>query len=410
MNVYREAFLNIKKFPPVFWLVIAATLINQMGNMAFVFLLLYVTQHLGFSLYQGALSFAVISGSMLLSGIISGNLIDHLGAPRIMIAAIILNGVILITFPLIHHYYLIIFFCFLWGLFYGIYRPASQTFVSYLSREGLHKITFSVYRLAVNLGMSIGPAVGGYLVIRSFPAIFIVNGLANLFAGILLILGLVRTTWILHKPVAKEKKLLSLTWLKKDAALRWFLIGLVPISMVFYQHESTLPVYLKNDLGLSLSLYGWLFTINTLMIVFLELPFNVASLNWPYRYNFILGSVFIAAGFGGLYFASAAWHIILGTVIWTIGEMILFPAATSYLAEIAPEGHRGSYMSLFTASTNMGMLLGPWAGALVMQQIGGSAVWVFCGLLGLISIAIFNTLIDAKSQVQEPVLHKKSAL
>lgn len=392
MHFYRELFLNIKKFPNTFWLVTIAAFVNQMGNMAFVFIVLYATQHLGYSLSQGAGGFAVISGAMLIGSVVAGNLIDRIGAVRIMIGSIFLNGFIVMFIPTVTSYYSLLGLCAIWGFCIGFYRPASQTLVSYLSPEGLQKITFSLYRLAVNLGMSIGPALGGYLAVKSFSIIFIVNGIMNILAGMILVWGLFRSKWFFYRPEGTHKNTFVLKWLLHDASLRWFLFGMILVEMIFYQHESTLAVYLQQNLHFSTSFYGLLFTVNTLMIVFLELSLNAATLNWPYRINFILGALFISLGFSGMYFASEKWHILLLTAIWTLGEMILFPSASSYIAETAPEGRRGSYMSLLNTSTNVGMLIGPWIGALAMQQSGGTALWILCGIWGFFSIVIFSFL------------------
>jgi predicted MFS family arabinose efflux permease len=133
-------------------------------------------------------------------------------------------------------------------------------------------------------------------------------------------------------------------------------------------------------------------TINTLLIVFIELPLNIATLNWSYRINFILGSFFTTVGFAGMYFVTLKGQIVLLAVCWTIGEMILFPASNSYVADIAPEANRGSYMSLYNTSFNIGLILGPWCGALIMQQLGAHGLWISCGLWGLLSIIGFYFL------------------
>jgi MFS family permease len=392
MNLYRETFLNISKFPRTFWWVILATFINQIGNMAIVFLMLYATQHLKLSISQGAVAFAVVSAMMFFSGLFSGNVIDRIGAAKITIIAVVINGLILFTFPFIKSYHTLLFCCLLWGTSFGTYRSASQTLVSFFSTGDLHKITFAVFRLAINLGMSIGPAIGGYLATHSFQDIFIFNGVANLLAGMILLILLINGSIQFSQHTHLEKKVFSLKLLKHDSALRFFVIAMIPISMVFFQHESTLAVYMKEDLGLPISLYGWLFTINTLIIVCFELVLNVATLNWPYRVNFILGTIFIAAGFAGVVFATTGLHIILVTIIWTIGEMILFPSTSSYIAEIAPEGQRGSYMSLYNAAGNLGMFIGPWTGAIVMQHLGGATLWSLCAVMGVISIIFFSFL------------------
>ena len=206
-----------------------------------------------------------------------------------MVTSLIVNSLILFLFPLVHSYVPMLVMCLLWGFSYSLYRPASQTLVTELSTPGMHKITFSVFRLAVNLGLSIGPAIGGYLAEHSFVVIFMVNGLANLLAACILIIGLVYTIRFRSKKTPERKLGLNLHWLKKDAVLRLFILAMIPLSMVFFQHESTLAVFMSRDLQFPLRFYGWLFTLNTLLIVFFELPLNVLSLHWTYRTSFMLG-------------------------------------------------------------------------------------------------------------------------
>lgn len=392
MSIYREALQHIRTLPNAFWVVICATLMNQIGNMAFVFLMLYLNKHLHFTLTQSSIAIVAFGSSMLMTGLFGGSLVDTIGAARVMAANLFLNGLVLLLFPWVHHFPGIIGMCLLWGLSFGLYRPASQTFVSYLSHAGMHKVTFSVYRLAINLGMSVGPAIGGYLATHSFVAIFIANGVANLLASFILLAGLSRSAWFNHRPAYKPTYELSIKWLKHDKTLRIFAMALIPITIIFYQHSSTLAIFLNHDLNLPLTLYGLLFTLNTLMIVFFELPLNVVTLKWPYRLVFILGALFITLGFAGYYFAAQIWEVLLLTVLWTIGEMIIFPAATSYIADIASEERRGSYMSMYSACSSIGLLCGPSVGGIVMEYAGAQGLWLSCGVLGLIAIIIFMYL------------------
>lgn len=366
--------------------------LNQIGNMAFIFLILYTTQYLGFSLAQSSLIFVSFSGSMLLAGLLGGVLIDRIGSVKIMISTLIGNGIILLIFPSIHNYYICILSCLIWGCVSGLYRPASQTLISHLSPPSLYKVTFSIYRLSLNLGMSIGPAIGGYIAMHSFPLIFSLNGLINLLASLILIIGFYKSTWLKFKESHQPKKILAFKYLKYDPVLRKFVLGLIPVLMIFFQHQSTLSIFVHDNLNLPLSFYGFIFTVNTLIIVFFELILTVSIINWPYRFNFILGSSLIIIGFAGLYFATLEWHILLLVVSWTFGEMILFPSASSYIAEIAPVAQRGVYMSMYSTSSNIGMLLGPWGGAMIMQHFGNKNLWLACGIWGMISILIFIKL------------------
>jgi len=396
MNSFILHYSRIRSFPIAFWIVIAATFINQIGNMAIVFLILYLNDHLQFSLAHASFAFVTFSTGMLISGIVGGSLVDKFGAARMMTLSLFANGTVFVFFPIAHAYFNILFLCMLVGLAYGLYRPASQTFVSQLSVPGMYKLTFSVYRLVINLGMSIGPALGGYLAYYSFTSIFFVNGIANLIASAILFAGLFRSSWFKRRPT--QPIVIGFKWLLHDAALRLFVMGMIPIFMIFFQHESTLAIFLHRNLHFPMYFYGLLFSLNTLLIVFFELPLNVATMNWPYRLNLTLGSFFITAGFAGLYFATEQWHVILLAIIWTLGEMILYPAATSYIAEIAPESRRGSYMSMYSTCTNVGMLLGPWGGAIIMEKFGASSLWVLCGWWGLIAIVILCSLSQSVDQ------------
>lgn len=246
MTTFREKFARIKTFPRAFWLLISAVFINQAGNAAIVFLVLYLTQHLHFSLIEASYVFGALGISMLLAGLLGGALIDRFGGARMMAAALFCNSLVLLTFPLVKNFHNIFCLCIAWGLIFGFYRPATQTFVAVLTPTNTHKIAFSVYRLAVNLGMSIGPAVAGYLAMHSYPAIFIANGISNLLAGIILFFGFRQTQyWLIQKSASKTQKPsgFGFKWIFRDKLLYWFLIGLIPISMVFYQHSSTLPVF-----------------------------------------------------------------------------------------------------------------------------------------------------------------------
>lgn len=404
MTLYRETYKHIRSFSFPFWIVIGATLMNQIGNMALVFLVLYLHEGIGLSLSQSSFAFAIFSASMLISGLIGGILIDQFGAARIMTWALMANGLTVLIFPMVHYYPSILAMSLLWGFFYGLYRPASQTFVSQLSSPGIHKVTFSVYRLALNLGMSIGPAFGGYLASsRSFAAIFMVNGLTNLLAGGILLFGLFSTQWFKFKKHSLYIPKINLSLLK-DTRLSLFLLGMIPVSMIFFQYESTMGVFLKQDLHFPLSFYGILFTINTLIIVFFELPLNVATMNWSYKINFMLGSFFTTLGFAGFFFAHSRLDVILLTVAWTLGEMIYYPSASSYITEIAPDAKRGTYMSLFGTCSNLGMLFGPWMGAIIMQSFDVKALWLSCGIAGFISILIYyfaNTTVPQESAPED---------
>jgi hypothetical protein len=160
--------------------------------------------------------------------------------------------------------------------------------------------------------MSIGPATAGFLVEHSFASIFRVNGTSSLLAGCVLLFlgGLSGLAAVPKDPEAPEpvKTVPAL----RDPLFLVFLLALMPVTFVFFQGESTMPLYLVRDLGFPERYYGLLFTLNTLIIVVVEVPLNAAMHAVSHRVSLALGALLIGVGFGLLAFAP---RLAIGTVV-----------------------------------------------------------------------------------------------
>lgn len=382
---FSESYFQLKQLPKSFWIVMLASFINQMGNVGVIFLVLYLNTALNFSLMHASIGFVWFGVGMLFSGMFFGRFVNEYSLASVMIFSLLGSGVIFCLIILFHDLKKISGLCFVLGILLGVYRPASQTLVSQLSDPKTYKLTFSCYRLAINLGMSIGPAIGGFIAYYSFSAIYIINGFCNFIAAFVLWLGNSR----LYRKCSNKKEAQNKVVFSNKFSMWIFLFGALPIIMIFVQHESTFAVFIQHDLHLNLRFYGLLFTLNTILLILFELPLNILTLKWPNYVNLILGGALIATGFSGLYYAKESWHIILLVIIWTVGEMIFYPAALSYISEISIESHRARYMSMYATCTNLGLLFGPWLGASIMQINGARYLWLTCGLAGFVSITMF---------------------
>ena len=175
-----------------------------------------------------------------------------------------------------------------------------------------------------------------------------------------------------------------------DADLRVFLLGVVPVIIVFWQHQSTMPLFLVRDLHFSTSAYGMLFTLSTLMIVTMEIPLTSLTSHWPHRRTFVIGCSLTAIGFGALALARSYFAIALTVVIWTIGEMILFPTMSAYVAEIAPNGRQGEYMGFYAMGFNFALMAAPALGTFGLERYGPTLFWTSMLGIGSVSVLIFG--------------------
>jgi MFS family permease len=230
--------------------------------------------------------------------------------------------------------------------------------------------------------------VGGFLASVSFEWLFLIDGLTTLLAGVSLMIAASRMSHAeLHMDTHKEKKekksISAAAW--KDRRFVYFLIALIPVTFVFFQHMSTMPLYLVQDLHLSEAHYGLLFTINTLLIVLLEVPLNLSTVHWSHRKNLALGTALFAVGFGALAIAHTFWSVVATVVIWTFGEMILFPGSSAYVSHLAPPQRQGEYMGFYSMTFALAFMFAPWVGTQILQQKGGPFLWGVTFILGMIS-------------------------
>ena len=377
---------GLRGLPREVWLLFATNLINRAGMMVLPFLVLYLTRELGFSLARAGSMLALYGASAIIFGPIGGRLSDRIGALPVMRVSLIASGCVLLLFPLAKSFAAVAAMTVLWAGCAEMFRPASLAAITHVVAPGQRRQAFALNRLAINLGMSIGPALGGFLATVSFRAMFAVDAVTTLLAGAVLAL----TPWRPFSGVNSEAanrhgETIGPATILHDTLFLVFLGGVFLVGMVFFQHESALPLYLVQYLSLSPAFYGMLFTINTLLIVALEVPIITATAHWPNTRSLIFGCMLFAIGFGALGVIASPGAVIATVVVWTFGEMLLFPAMAAHMADIAPENRRGAYMGAYSMSMSIALTVGPWMGTQLLAAFGPVTVWSVMFALGALA-------------------------
>ena len=373
------------------WVLFTTLLVNRMGTMVLPFLVLYLTRRLGFSPERASLALMVYGGGALVVAPLAGRLCDRVGALRIMKASLFLSGLVLLVFPLVSSFGGVLLLTLLWAVVNEAFRPANMALLSHLAGPDLRKAAFSLNRLAVNMGMSVGPALGGLLAMVSFRWLFWADGATSILAGCILVVMAPREPEHVHSKApgdGEERAPLPSPAALANGRFLFFLAALLPTVMVFFQLESAFPLYLVRDVGLSASAFGLLFTVNTVLIILLEIPLNTAMARWPHHLAMPLGALLCCWGFAAVALAGSFGTVALTVVIWTFGEMILFPGSATCVADMAPEDRRGEYMGIYTMSFSLAFMAGPWLGALILERLGPIALWGGAALLGFLSAAM----------------------
>lgn len=373
------------------WIVASAMFVNRAGTMVVPFLTIYVTRELGFSVRTAGLVLGVFGAASLVASPVAGRLCDRWSPRRVLVVTLASSGAVLFVFPLARSLPALLALAALLAVTGEGFRPASLAAIAEGVPPERRKAAFALARLAVNLGISIGPAAAGFLAAFSFRAIFWVDGATALLATVPLLVS--RTTRRPTDEAAPSRMpAAGLRAAHRDPRLLVFLGGLLLVGVVFFQHGSTLALFMVRDLRLGEALYGLMFTLNTLIIVLVEVPLNLRWAHWPHRRTLTLGAALVACGFGALALVSGPWGIAATVVVWTVGEMLLLPGMSAHVADLAPPGRSGEYMGLYTMTFGVAFSLGPWLGTFLLDRFGPRVLWATMFAFGLASAAVMARL------------------
>jgi len=385
----RHPWSGLSGLPRGIWILFVVSLVNRLGTMFLPFLVLYLTRDLGLTPGRAASMLALYGAVGIAVAPLSGRLSDRWGAERVMRLSLFSSGALLVLFPFVRGLAGVAALTAAVAVTAESFRPANMSLATHVVAPADRKAAFSLLRLAINLGMSVGPAAGGFLAAISFPAIFWVDGATSILAGLVLVARPVGSG-----PVAAPREapdtVHPLATALADRRYALFLVALLPVVFVFFQHIAALPLFLVRDLGRSESTYGLLFALNTLLVVLLEVPVNLRMAGVSHARALFWGSFLVAAGFG-LYAVPGGLPVVaLGTVVWTFGEMVLLPGLSSYVADAAPPDLRGTYMGLYSMAFSIAFAIGPWLGATLLERAGATSLWISMFALGSLSAALLG--------------------
>ncbi len=366
--------------------------------MVIPFLVLYLTQKIGVSASEAGTALLVYGTGAFISSPITGKLADKIGSLTVMIISLVSTSIVIFIYGFLTNYYLILAFSFVFAVLNEAYRPANLSLISEISTPAQRRISIALNRLGINIGMSIGPVIGGFIILLDYHFLFYLNAVASLAAGLYLSFASWRSddkSETVSEASSHHTKLNSSVL--RDRNFLFFLLAITPVQLVFFQHIGGLPLYIVDDLKYSTAAFGLLTAINTVLIIIAEVPLNNMMANIAYGRSIIIGAVLAAVGFGALAVARDIVPLVISIIIWTVGEMIFFPVTASYASEIAPPNKRGEYMGYYQMTFSFAFSAGPWLGTVVYQNYGSVILWSGALVMGLVTAVLMLFVSERQS-------------
>ena len=401
-NLYRSAYAGLTKN---IWLLSVVMLINRSGTMVLAFLTLYCKQ-LGYTLEQGGYVVGIYGLGSILGALIGGKLSDRFGFYRIQFIALFLGGTGFLVLGQMTTYSSICICTFILSALNEMFRPANASAIAYYSTPTNRTQSFSLVRLAVNLGWGIGIAIGGILASFDYQWLFWVDGGTNIAASFLLLIILPkvslaeqRTPTAIKKTTYKnEQTAITSPW--RDHSFLFFLACIILFASCFFQLFTTVPVYFKEKLGLSEFDIGVVMAINGLLIAMFEmlLVFKMEGRK-PYLFYISLGTCMMGVSFlmMNIPFLTGFLLALFAVLILTMAEMVSMPFMNSYYISKSNERTRGGYAGLYTMAWSAAQIIGSTGGAMIAGELGFNMLWCLVAMVCMIAAAGFYRLLKKET-------------
>lgn len=382
-NNYLNTFSGLSR--EVWWLALI-TLINRAGTMVIPFLSLYLTTSLNFTLSDVGWIMSAFGLGSVVGSWLGGRLTDKIGYYKVMVFSLLTTGLLFIALQFLTTFLSFCIGILLVMLVADMFRPAMFVALSAYSKPENKTRSVTLIRLAINLGFSAGPAIGGIIITTlSYGGLFWVDGITCILATFVLINVLnPKTTKTLD-----DIKVLNPKSAYHDKAFLIFLAAMVLFGIVFLQYFSTMPLYYKEAHQLTEFEIGILLGMNGFLIFVFEMPL----IKWLENTTFtktglmLFGAILTGLSFIILNVTSWVGVLIIGMLLMTFGEMIAFPFSNAFAMDRAKKGNQGEYMALYSIAFSIAHIFGHNAGLQMTNKLGFDNTWYI--ITGLAALCVF---------------------
>ena len=379
------------------WIMMIGRLATAIAfSLFFPFLAIYLTDVRGVEFKQvGWLYFGMgLAGA--LSKVHGGILADRWGRKPTMVVALVLRsgsfaflaylvavgaawfwiGIVIVVSSYVGHFFI----------------PASHAMIADLT-EGRGRVdAFGLFRVATNLGWAVGPALGGFVPVEYYPHLLVLMALTYGGVGVSLAVLLRESQRPREKDDEPTARLEPLMLWVRHWRFHLYCFIIMLIYTVMGQLIGILSAFSVRFIGLVPQEIGYLFSLNGLLVVFLQVPMAALIRTSRMTVALIGGCLAYAGGYFIVGFAPGFDVLVVAIVVVTFGEMIVQPAGLTLASNLAPEDKRGRFLGVFGLFNHLGWSFGPALGGWSVGHFTETpwATWV--GVSALAVVAAFGFL------------------
>jgi MFS family permease len=386
---------ELRTLPRQFWLLAAGTFVYLIGvEMCYPFETIYLRDVLGVSVTAIGLIVGVTLFATLPMQVVGGALCDRYGRRPILAVAIVGSMTLYIGLGVAHQLWIIVALIAFEAAFgWAQFITASNAMVADLTPLSRRAEAFSVSRVALNAGITLGPLAAAPLISRdpTFRLAFLAAGaVCGIF--LVMVLALFRET----RPVETKRLSVASAFggygrvVRDRRMLAFCLVALLPL-FGFGQIWVTMPIMLGELHGVSAQQWALLMVVYGASMATLQYPVIRLFSKYDHMGLMSVSALFVGAGMGAAAFVPypATYACV---ILISLGIVLLIPISSTVVSNLAPAELRGRYMGMWTLVYMGGYALGPLLGGWALARLGGRGAFAATGAVALLGAALFPLL------------------
>ena len=367
--------------------VLGVTLVSMVaGSATWSFMAIWAIEELD---AKAELPFALLASAVLamLSGFIGGYLSDRIGRRRVILFGnAIMVGYPILLLAVVDTKWAGLVALSLAGMFGALGGSVSQAMVADLVAPERHQAAYASVRVAANVGVVVGPPLGGLLLILGswsllFPSVAVLSGIA----------WLVAFRYLPHRgayaPEGPPERG-SLSVILADRRFLIFLGSAVFAWLTYVAYEVVLPVSIVDGYGYEPQAWGFLVWVNPLLVTLLQVRLTRATAPIAPAPKLVVAMLVMGLPFLLLVWTHSLAAILFVVVVFVFGEMLWVPTSQAVVADLAPADIRGAYMGAFGSAPAIGFALAPLIGLQVRNSFGDEATWAMFAGIGVVAAVL----------------------
>lgn len=387
LKIYINSFRGLS---PESWMLAIVMLINRSGSMVLPFLGVYMTDHLHFDIKSAGIVLSFFGIGSVVGSWFGGMITDKIGEFKVQSLSLFLSVPMFCLIPLFHTEAGLAAIIFVQSSISEAFRPANSVAVSKYAKPGNITRAFSLNRMAVNLGFSVGPALGGILAAISYDFLFYSNAIGALLAGLTYVFFF-RNRSYRNKDKIKNEADEKAVSPYRDTRFILFAAACFLFSVCFFQLLNTLTIFYKQEAKLSAETIGYILGFSGIIVVVMEMIMvQVAEKYLKLKTTMLLGTLFCAVAFALLAADKTVWLLVVSISILSLGEIWALPFMATITSLRSGTHNKGAYMGLLGIAFSLSFIITPSLGTFIAETCGFTILWLGTGVvLGITAVAFY---------------------